>query len=149
MEPFMTLGKLSGMQTHHVALRVPDAEASKAWFLEKLDFRVEGEFEINGMDFVWICPRGQSAPMIELIGGGTLHSRAPQENLSEILAQPGFHHVCLQVDDINLVVNELRRREVKILIDVMDAAPGSGAEKVAFITDPWDNILEFVQLIRK
>lgn len=144
----MTLGKLSGMQTHHVALRVPDAAASKTWFVEKLDFRVAGEFKFNGMDFVWVCPAGQKAPMIELIGGGTLHLRASPENFLEILAQPGFHHFCLQVDDINLVVDELRRRDVKIVIDVMDAAPGSGVEKVAFISDPWGNILEFVQPIR-
>jgi catechol 2,3-dioxygenase-like lactoylglutathione lyase family enzyme len=30
----------ASMKGHHVALRVPAVEASKRWFVEKLDFRV-------------------------------------------------------------------------------------------------------------
>ena len=45
-------------------------------------------------------------------------------------------------------MSEIRRRDVKILIDVMAGAPGSGVEKGAFIADPWDNIVELLELAR-
>jgi hypothetical protein len=66
----------------------------------------------------------------------------------ESLKQPGFHHICVQVNNIEQVVSELRRRDVKILIDVMAGASGSGVKKVAFIADSWDNVFELVELAR-
>ena len=75
-------------------------------------------------------------------------SRPPYENALESLKQPGFHHICLQVNDIEQVMSEIRHRDVKILIDVMAGAPGSGVEKGAFIADPWDNIFELLELAR-
>ena len=38
-------------QIHHVALRVADANASKAWFLTTLDFRVNREFSFERYGF--------------------------------------------------------------------------------------------------
>jgi catechol 2,3-dioxygenase-like lactoylglutathione lyase family enzyme len=135
-------------QIHHIALRVADAAASKAWFVTMLDFRVDREFSFSGKDFVWLCPSGSKTPVIELIGGGALASCPSYENPLDSLQQPGFHHICLQFKDVEQVLSELRRRGVKILIDVMAGAPGSGVEKGAFIADPWGNIFELLQLAR-
>jgi lactoylglutathione lyase/glyoxylase I family protein len=144
---FMTLGNLfAGMTTHHVALRVPDATASKNWFVDKLDFRVHGEFVAMGIDFVWLSPADNKIPMIEVMGGGTLPSRPAIEGPADYIKQPSFHHVCLQVDDLDLVVAELKRRNVKIVVDVMAGLIEKGIEKVAFIADPWDNAFELLQL---
>ena len=137
---------LAHAQIHHIALRVDDAKASKDWFLTKLDFHVDREFSFNGMDFVWLCPKESTVPVIELIGGDLQASRPPYENPLESLKQPGFHHICFQVNDIEQVMSELRRRDVKILIEVMAGAPGSGVKKGAFIADPWDNIFELLEL---
>jgi catechol 2,3-dioxygenase-like lactoylglutathione lyase family enzyme len=57
---------------HHVALRVADAAASKAWFMTMLNFRVDREFPFGDKDFVWLCPPETKTPVIELIGGGAL-----------------------------------------------------------------------------
>jgi catechol 2,3-dioxygenase-like lactoylglutathione lyase family enzyme len=133
-------------QIHHIALRVADAAASKAWFLTMLDFQVNREFSYGGMDFVWLCPAESKTSVIELIGGGALASRPPYENALDSFGQPGFHHICLQVNDLEQVISEFRRRDVKILIDVTAGAPGIGVEKVAFIADPWGNIFELLQL---
>jgi catechol 2,3-dioxygenase-like lactoylglutathione lyase family enzyme len=133
-------------QVHHIALRVADPHASKTWFLTMLDLRVDREFSFAGMDFVWLCPAESKVPVIELIGGGVLASRPPYENSLESLKQPGFHHICLQVRDLEQVMSELRRRDAKILIDVTAGAPGSGVGKGAFIADPWDNIFELLEL---
>jgi hypothetical protein len=47
----------SESRIHHVALRVADAQASKAWFLTALDFCVDREFSFGGMDFVGFARR--------------------------------------------------------------------------------------------
>jgi catechol 2,3-dioxygenase-like lactoylglutathione lyase family enzyme len=135
-------------QIHHIALRVADANASKAWFLTTLDFRVNREFSFGGMDFIWLCPAESNIPVVEVIGGGLQASPPLYKNALESLKQPGFHHICLQVNDLEQVMSELRGRDVKILIDVMDGAPGSGVEKGAFIADPWGNIIELLELER-
>jgi catechol 2,3-dioxygenase-like lactoylglutathione lyase family enzyme len=57
-------------QIHHIALRVDDAQVSKDWFLNKLEFHVDREFSFNGMDFVWLCSKESTVRVIELIGGG-------------------------------------------------------------------------------
>jgi glyoxylase I family protein len=141
-------GPFAHAQIHHIALRVVNAKASKDWFLTKLDFRVAREFSFGGMDFVWLSPTEGNASVIELIGGGIGASRPPYQNAQESLKQPGFHHICLHVNDIEQVMSEIRHRDVKILIDVMAGAPGSGVEKGAFIADPWDNIFELLELAR-
>jgi catechol 2,3-dioxygenase-like lactoylglutathione lyase family enzyme len=133
-------------QIHHIALRVADAAASKAWFVTKLDFQVNREFVYGDKDFVWLCPAERGTPLIELIGGGQIASPPQYENALESLGQPGLHHICLQVNDLEQVISELRRREVKILIDVIPGAPGTGVEKGAFIADPFGNIFELLQL---
>jgi catechol 2,3-dioxygenase-like lactoylglutathione lyase family enzyme len=77
-------------QIHHVALRVADAKASKAWFLTMLDFRVDREFSFGGMDFVWLCPAESNVPVIELIGGGVQVSRPLCENALESPQAAGY-----------------------------------------------------------
>jgi catechol 2,3-dioxygenase-like lactoylglutathione lyase family enzyme len=141
-------GPFAHAQIHHIALRVADVKASKDWFLTELDFCVEREFSFRGVDFVWLCSMESKVPVIELIGGGVQASRPLYENALESVKQPGFHHICIQVNDIEQVVSKLRRRNVKILIDVTVGAPGSGVKKAAFIADPWDNVFELVELAR-
>jgi lactoylglutathione lyase/glyoxylase I family protein len=135
-------------QIHHVALRVADANASKAWFFTTLDFRVNREFSFGGMDFIWLCPAESNVPVVEVIGGGVQASPPQYKNVLESLEQPSFHHICLQVNDLEQIMSDLRGRDVKILIDVVDGAPGSGVGKGAFIADPWGNIFELLELER-
>jgi catechol 2,3-dioxygenase-like lactoylglutathione lyase family enzyme len=143
---------LADAQVHHVALRVADAQASKSWLITMLDFRVVSEFTFADTDFIWIRPAESKGPIIELIGGAEQVSRPVPKDASEAadalarLKQPGFNHICLQVDDLEQAMAELRRRNVKILLDVMAAPPGSGVKKCAFILDPWDNIFELLEV---
>jgi catechol 2,3-dioxygenase-like lactoylglutathione lyase family enzyme len=148
----MDSGLLAKSRVHHVALRVVDAQASKSWLITMLDFEVENEFTFQDTDFIWIRPAQSKAPVIELIGGAEQISRPARENVSAVeealarLKQPGFNHICLQVDDCEQAMAELRRRNVKVLLDVMAAPPGSGVKKCAFILDPWENIFELLEV---
>jgi catechol 2,3-dioxygenase-like lactoylglutathione lyase family enzyme len=130
---------------HHIALRVADVEAGKTWLTTMLGFRVERELQIMGLDFAWLSPGGAKTPVIELVGGPVESERQLPENILDILKLSGWHHLCLQVPNVEDYVSELRRREVKILIDVTAGAPGSGAKRIAFIADPWGNIYELFE----
>lgn len=130
---------------HHIALRVADSAATTAWFVDVLGFRVDRAFSFGDRQFVWLCPTGQDGPAVELIGGKLPSVPLQSENVLENLNRPGFHHLCLQVSDVDKAVSELRRHDVKIVIDVIAAAAGSGAKKGAFIADPWGNVIELLQ----
>jgi hypothetical protein len=58
--------------------------------------------------------------------------------VQDLMKLPGLHHLCLQVEDIDTCMSDLKRRGVRILIDTMPATPGTGTgtEKIAFIADP-------------
>ena len=115
---------------HHFALRVEDVEAGKKWLTTMLGFRVEREFQVAGHDFVCLSPGGAKAPVIELIGGPLESKRQPPENFPDMMKLAGWHHIGLQVDNVEQCVSDLRRRGVKILIDTIDAAPGIGVKKL-------------------
>jgi lactoylglutathione lyase/glyoxylase I family protein len=131
---------------HHIALRVADVEAGKKWLTSMLGFRVEREFQIAGNDFVFLSPGGARAPVIELVGGPVENERQLPENIPDMMKLAGWHHVCLQVRNVERCISDLRRRGVKILIDAIDGPPSLGVEKVAFIADPWGNIYELLQV---
>jgi glyoxylase I family protein len=131
---------------HHTALRAEDVEACKNWLTTVLGFRVEREFQFAGNDVVWLSPGGAKAPIIELVGGPVENERPLPETVLDVLKLSGWHHLCLQVRNIEECMSDLRRRGVKILIDVTDVVPEVGVEKVAFITDPWGNVYELLQL---
>ena len=129
---------------HHIALRVEDVEAATKWLTTMLGFRVQREFQVADRDFVFLSPGGAETPVIELVGGPVDERQLP-ENIPDMMKLAGWHHLCLQVRNVEQCVSDLRRRGVKIIIDGMDGPPGLGVEKVAFIADPWGNICELLQ----
>jgi catechol 2,3-dioxygenase-like lactoylglutathione lyase family enzyme len=133
---------------HHIALRVGDVEAGKKWLTTMLGFRVQREFQVADRDFAFLSPDGAEAPVIELVGGPVDEHQIP-ENIPDMMKLAGWHHLCLQVRNVEQCISDLRRRGVKILIDVTDATPGIGVEKVAFVADPWGNIYELLQLAKE
>jgi catechol 2,3-dioxygenase-like lactoylglutathione lyase family enzyme len=125
---------------HHTGLRVADVKAATRWLTTMLGFRVEYEFEVAGYDFVWLSAADTKFPVIELIGGPLDKERQLPENFADLVKLSGWQHICLQVRDIEVCVSDLRRRGVKILIDVTGAVL-----RVAFIADPWGNVYELLE----
>jgi catechol 2,3-dioxygenase-like lactoylglutathione lyase family enzyme len=130
---------------HHIALRVENVEAGKNWLTTVLGFRVQRELQLGRHNVVFLLPAGANAPIIDLIGGPVDQRQLP-DNIPDIMKLSGWHHLCLQVPNLEECMTDLRRRDVKILIDVMDGAPEIGVEKLAFIADPWGNIYELLQV---
>jgi hypothetical protein len=105
-------------------------------------FRVEREFQFAGHDFVFLSAGSARSPVIELIGGSLEDERQPTDNISDVLKLAGRNHLCLQVGNVEGCIADLRRRGVRILLDVFDGASGL---KIAFIADPWGNVYELLE----
>jgi catechol 2,3-dioxygenase-like lactoylglutathione lyase family enzyme len=145
--PLNPRSALASMKGHHVALRVRDFEESKRWFVEKLDFRVLHEWpsEDQRQRLAYLAPANDDAFHIELIGDGSLHSKPKYIDLQDSLCQAGYHHLSLNVDNVDKTIAELRRRKVKMIgkpFEVRDIN-----RRLAFFSDPWGNLIELAQVI--
>jgi lactoylglutathione lyase/glyoxylase I family protein len=138
---------LSSLRGHHAAIRVPDYEAEKRWFVEKLDFRVVHEWPYEDQRLAYVAPPNDDAFFVEILGDGQPGpvAKPGYRDLSDSLRYAGFHHVCLQVDDVDATVAELRRRGVTIVTEpfVLDVIQ----RRLAFFADPFGNLFELAEVL--
>lgn len=138
-------GPFASARIGHAALRVPDLEASKRWFIEKLDFCVDREWHLGSLRFAWLRPAGDDSRHIEIVGGNSPEPNPDFGTLDETLEYGGYHHVCIQVGNLDRALEELRRRNV-----VTVGAPFAVAEigrRMAFIADPWGNLVALAEVV--
>ena len=142
--PLNPASPFASMMPHHAGIRVPDLDAALSWYGDKLDLRVVGRSEANGMSFTLLGLPDHDGFRLELLHGP---GSAPQPNVSDDLigglSVPGFNHVGLQIADVEEAVSELKRRGVKILLEPFDNAELQ--LRVAFFTDPWGNVIELLE----
>lgn len=134
----------ASMKAHHVGFRVSDLDAALAWYSDKLDLRVTGQSEANGMTFTQLAMPNDDEFSLELLHGPNAAPRADVSNdLVGGLSVPGFNHVGLRVEDAQGIVAELKRRDVTILLEPFDNTELQ--LRVAFIADPWGNVIELIE----
>jgi glyoxylase I family protein len=141
----MATSPLVSAKAHHYALRVPDLEASARWFLEKLDFHVVKSWRFNEHRLAWLSPRGNDGLIIELIGGNSPEPNPEFGSLDESLEHAGFHHLCLDVVDLDQTIAELRRRGANLIVGPFEIA--EVRRRHIFVSDPWGNMIELGQTI--
>lgn len=136
----------ASMRGHHVAVRVPDLEAEKAFFVEKLDFRVVHEWPYADQQLAYVAPPNDDNFYVEILGGGipTPIARASYQGLADSLRYGGYHHACFQVDDVDGTVAELRRRGVVIVTEPFDLPVIQ--RRLAFFADPFENLFELAEI---
>ncbi|MFT3775933.1 MAG: VOC family protein [Minicystis sp.] len=137
----------SAMRGHHVAIRVPDYEAEKRWFTEKLDFRVVHEWPYEDQRLAYVAPPNDDHFFIEILGDGTPGpiAKAPYADLSDSLRHAGYHHACFEVEDVDATVAELRRRGVTIVTEPFDLPVIQ--RRLAFFADPFGNLFELAEVV--
>lgn len=141
-----TASKLSSIKGAHVALRVPDFEASKKWYTEKLDFRVVHEWPFGDLQLAYLAPANDDNFWIELLAGANPAPREKFTDLNESLHPEGYHHFCLNVDSVDETLGELRRRDVTIIGEPFDL-PVIG-KRLAFFADLDGNLIELAETLK-
>ena len=134
------------MTGNHVAVRVPDMQAARSWYLEKLDFRFIHEWMFGDLQLCYVAPPTDDTFFVELIGGGSPIPERPYTDLENSLELAGFHHLCFMVESVDATVAELKTREVKIVAEPFNLPEIS--RRLAFFADPWGNLLELAEVLR-
>lgn len=136
-----TSSPFTAFRPDHIGLRVADLEAAIAWYANTLDFRVMHTMALGERRFVYLAPPVHDDVWIELLGG---QKTSPRRQTDDAMLS-GWDHVCLRVDNADDAIAELRRRGVTIVREPFDVPPIS--RRIAFFSDPWDNLFELVQRI--
>ncbi len=136
------------LRMSHQCVRVPDYDAAKAWFVDKLDFRVVHEWPepMLGARLGYLAAANDDRCVIEVVGDGpTTAARAGGGDLIKSFGQAGFHHFCFTVPDVAAAIEKLRARDVTIAAEpfVVEAI----GRKVAFFSDPFGNLFELEEVL--
>lgn len=135
------------MRGHHVAIRVPDRDVAIKWYQDKLDWRVVHMWAYGDQQLAFLAPPDDDRFMVELLAGGDPgpHPLPPYKDLADSLRYAGYHHFCMAVSDIEATIDELRRRAVNILVEPFQVDEINC--KIAFVADPFGNVIELAEAI--
>ena len=119
---------------HHVAILTPNLARLRAFYTERLGLPVVGGFAGYGIIFI-----AAGNTTIELEEQGPEERRAAPGNGN------GWHHVALEVDDVDAAYAELSGQGIPFGGPPQDFPPGAPSLRIAFFADPDGNTLELVQ----
>lgn len=142
-----TASPFADMRGHHVAVRTPDLETAKRFYVDKLDFRVVAEWDYADEKLAYLAPPTDDRFYVEILGGG---APAPQDvrpyaDLGDSLKYAGYHHFCLNVASVDQTVARLRERGVTIVTEPFALAAIS--RRLAFFADPFGNLIELAEVL--
>ena len=124
----------------HVAITVADLDAGRAFWEGVLGIRCEEvEDFASARVRVALYPVGDS--MVELLCGTTTESPYAREVQERGQA---LHHVCLEVDDLDAALAELRAKGIKLRDET--PRPGHQGSRIAFL-DPASTGQILVELV--
>ena len=128
---------------HHAAIRVPDYEASKRWFVDQLGWRVVQEWRWGELQLAYLAPSGDDHFHVEILGGPGAAAQQTYESVEASMTQNGLNHVCIQVASVDDSLAELRRRGVTIVGEPFELE--AIASRLAIFADPFGNLFELKQ----
>ena len=122
---------------------VDDLDAMIAWYRDKLGYRVEKTWAVDGLPGMRLAYLiGHDGFRIELVEGGRGPRTPNPSSFEQALKARGYQHLCYEVGDVDAVMAELGARGVAAFYPATDFPVGA-ERRVAFIKDPEGNIIEF------
>lgn len=115
------------LRIDHIAVVVPELEAALEFWSSALGLTVEHTEEIQEQEtVVAMIPLGHS--QIELVQPTTGTS-----GMAKFMAKrgAGLHHICLEVDEIDSVLERLRAMDIQLINE--EPQIGAGGRRVAFV----------------
>jgi catechol 2,3-dioxygenase-like lactoylglutathione lyase family enzyme len=136
-----TDSKLSGIKPGHIGILTFEYDAIITWYQEKLDLRLVHEWtnDDHKMQLAFLAPPNHNDFVIEIFGYNKPKAVADSETKS------GYNHICFNVENLDQAMDILRERNINI-VRTFDVEPIG--KRVAFITDPFGNTIEFSEDIR-
>lgn len=117
--------------THHVGLVTGQFEQMRRFYTEVL-----GLAEVGGFPERQIVFLDAGSTRIELLG---------EDVASGLLRRAGWHHLALEVDDVDAACSELTQRGA-VLHSLPESFPAEAPQfRIAFLRDPDGNLLELIR----
>jgi methylmalonyl-CoA/ethylmalonyl-CoA epimerase len=111
----------------HIAVVVDDIDTSLAFWRDALGMNMTHLEEVKGQEsIIAFLPTGGSE--VELVKPTTETS-----GVAKYLAKrgPGMHHICLEVDNLEEMLADMKAKGVKLINETPTS--GAGGKKIAFI----------------
>ncbi|GGN13075.1 hypothetical protein GCM10010967_56450 [Dyadobacter beijingensis] len=139
--------ELAGISGNHVGIRVPDYAAAIKWYTEKLDFRVIHEWDYADEKLAYLAPANTNDFWLEILAEGKLEPNEKFDDLGKSLGRGGYHHLCFHVANVEKTLSELRKRGVTVVGQpfYLEAI----TRNLAFVQDPWGNMIELSEVVKK
>ncbi|KAK1327890.1 hypothetical protein QTO34_012799 [Cnephaeus nilssonii] len=117
------LGRLN-----HVAIAVPDLEKARAFYRDVLGAQVSEVSPLpeHGVSVVFVDLGNTKMELLHPLGSDSPIAGFLQKNKAG-----GMHHVCIEVDDINAAVTDLKEKKIRSLSD--EAKIGAHGKPVIFL----------------
>jgi len=106
-------------------------------YQDKLDFTVDQEWPFGDIQLAYLS---NGTAKIEILGGSTAEPHATIDSLDDSLGVEAYHHLCLNVADVDATLAELRSRGVEVLGDAIDLE--AIGRRLGFLKDNNDNVIE-------
>ncbi len=132
-------------KVNHIAIVVPDMEEANNFWVDVLGLKFESvkQVEEEGVEIAFL-PVGDSE--IEL-----LRPIDTQSGVAKYLEKrgPGMHHICFEVDDIETMLEKLRKYNIPLITE--DVIINENGTKYAFIHPKGANgvLVELYELSQK
>jgi catechol 2,3-dioxygenase-like lactoylglutathione lyase family enzyme len=138
-----TPNPISQMKAEHVMISTDDYAATMAWYQQKLDFSINHEWTVPEFPGVQLAYIEKNGFIIEIVSTPEKfqEKRIPKD-LGEALNERGFGHLAFLVADVDLVADELKRRNVAMVVPPT-SFPDAG-RRLIFIQDNNGNYIEFL-----
>jgi lactoylglutathione lyase/glyoxylase I family protein len=133
------------MRGHHTGIRYPDFETARAFWVDKLDWRVLQTWPYGELTLAYVSPPNQDDFHLEILAGPGAETQPVYSDVDASLVANGFNHVCLSVDNVDATLEVLRERGVDIVNAPFEI--GEISARLAFFRDPWGNMFELSERI--
>lgn len=139
---------LSTMKADHLLLGVTNFDETLKWYKEILGFEVEVQWKVEGLDNLDLAYLNNGDFRIEIIGNkeGTQNNKQVSD-FGEHLSHQGYAHICFQVEDIDLTMQQLNEKGIETFVKAETYPLDFYSRRVAFIKDLNGNIIEFASPI--
>ncbi|MFJ3403828.1 VOC family protein [Promicromonospora sp. NPDC090134] len=136
----VTDSPFSSMHGHHVAIRYPDFDAARSFWVDTMDWRVLHTWPYGPLTLAYVMPPNQDDFHLEILAGPGAKTQTIYPDVDASLVVNGLNHVCLSVDSMDDTLAALRERGVEIVNPPFDMDDISA--RLAFFSDPWGNLFE-------
>lgn len=135
---------LATMKADHLLLGVNNFEETVKWYQDILGFELEVQWKVEGLDNLDLAYLNNGDFRIEIIGDKSSFQNNKQvSDFAGHLSHQGFAHICFQVDDIDLAMQQLNDKGIETFVKAETYPLNFYKRRVAFIKDLNGNVIEF------